>query len=125
MGQHVGVHGRRHEHRRSRGEVEGGKKIVGDTIGKLADHVRRRGCDHQQRDVGRELDVLDIRVRATLELVGDDPPVRDGLEGQRPDELRRGFSQNGDHLVTVFLKPTRDFHRLVGADPARHAESNQ
>ena len=44
------------------------------------------GATSSRSIVGRERDVLDVGVRARLELVGDHPAARDRLERDRPDE---------------------------------------
>ncbi len=123
--EHLRVHGRRDEDGRAGRRVERGQKIVGDSVGELADDVGRGGRDEQQIDRRGQRDVLDVGVGARLELVGDDAPARDGFEGDRPDETRRRRRHDGDDLVAARLQPARDFDRLVGADAAGHAERDQ
>ena len=65
--------------------------------------------------------MLDVGVRAGLELIGDDPAARDRLEGDRADEARRRRGHDGDDLVAALLQPARDLDGLVGADAAGHA----
>ena len=89
MREHLRVHRRRDEHRRARGGVERRQEIVGDAVGELADDVGGGRRDEQQVDRRRERDVLDVGVRARLELIGDDAPARDRLERDRADEPRR------------------------------------
>ena len=41
---HVGVHGRRDEHRRPRGQVERGQEVVRDAVGELAEELAVAGA---------------------------------------------------------------------------------
>ncbi len=123
--EHLRVHGRRDEDGSAGGRVERGQKIVGDSVGELADDVRRGRRDEQQIDRRGQRDVLDVGVGARLELVGDDAPARDGFERDRPHEARRRRRHDGDDIVTAGLQTARDFDRLVGADAAGNAERDQ
>ena len=59
------------------------------------------------------------------ELVGDHPPPRDRLEGDRPDEPPRRPRHDRGDVVPALLQPARDLDRLVGADAAADAEGDQ
>ena len=69
--------------------------------------------------------MLDVGVGAGRELVGDDAPARDRLEGERPDEPRGRLRHDGDDVVAALLQAARDLDGLVGADAAGHAEGDQ
>jgi hypothetical protein len=69
--------------------------------------------------------VLDVGVRAGLELIGDDAALGDRFEGNRPDELRRRVRHDRDDVVAALLKPSRDFDGLVRADAPGDAERDQ
>ncbi len=123
--EHLRVHRRRDEHRRTRRGVEGGQEVVGDAVGELAENVCRCRRDEQQVDRRRERDVLDVGIGAGLELVGDDPPARDRLEGHRANEARRGRGHDSHDLVAALLQSARDLDRLIGADAAGDPQGNQ
>ncbi len=125
MLEHVGVHRRREQHRRPRGGVERRQEIIREAVGELGDGVRGGRRHHEQVDVRRDRDVLDVGIRAGLPLIGDHLPARDGFEGQRPDELPGRLRHHRHHVVAVLLKPARDLDGLVGPDPAAHAQCNQ
>ena len=84
--EHLRVHRRREQHRRARRRVERRQEVVGDAVGELADDVGGRRRDQQQIDRRGERDVLDVGVRAGLELIGDDVAPGDRLERERADE---------------------------------------
>ena len=118
---HVDVHRRSNDNRRCGRQIQRRQKIVGDTVGELRDDVGGGRSNEQQIDRRRERDVLDIGIHAGLELIGDDAPARDCLEGDRPDEPGRRRRHDGDDLVAALLQPARDLHGLVGADAAGDA----
>ena len=70
-------------------------------------------------------DVLDVGVHPRLPLRRDDRTPRDRLERHRPDEPRRRARHDRDDVVAALLQPAAHFDRLVGADAAGHAESDQ
>ena len=122
--EHVRVHRRRNEHRCLGREVQRRQEIVGDAVGELADDVRRRRRDDQQIDARRERDVLDVGVRAGLELALQHPMPGDRLESELADEPAGRARHDGDDVVSLLLQAAHDFDRLVGADSAAHADSN-
>ena len=125
VGEHLCVHGRRDEHRRTGRDVEGRKKIVRDAVGDLADDIGRGGCNDQQIDRRRDRDVLDVGIGARLELIRDHAPFCDRLECDGTDKSRRRRGHHRDDLVAALLQAARDLDRLVGADAAGHSEGNQ
>jgi hypothetical protein len=124
MLEHVGVHRGGDEDRRASRGVERRQKIIGQAVRELGNRVGRGRRHHEQVDVRRNRYVLDIRVGAGLPLIGDHLAARDGLKGQRPDELPGGLGHDRHHVVAVLLQPTRDLDGLVGADPSAHAQCN-
>src|SRR5262249_56726612 len=69
--------------------------------------------------------MLDVGVGAGLELIGDHPATRDGLERDRTDKARRRVRHHRDDLVSALLQPARNLDSLVGADAASYAERDQ
>ena len=123
--EHVGVHRRSEQHRSARRQIERAEEIVGDAGGELADDVRRRGRDEQQRGVGGQGDVLDVGIGAGRPLRGDDAAPRDGFERHLADETARRARHHRRDLVAALLQAARDFDRLVGADSARYAQRDE
>ena len=99
--EHVRVHRRRHQDRRARRQVQRAQEVVGDTVSELADDVGGRGGDQQEFGFGGERDVLDVRVRAAGELVGDDRTPGNGFERELADELARRAGHDGGHVVAA------------------------
>ncbi len=122
--EHVRVHRRRHEHRGLRGEVQRRQEVVGDAVGEFAEDVRGRRRDDEQVDARCERDVLDVGIRAGLELALQHAMPRDRLEGELADELPRRARHDRDHVVPKLLEAAHHFDRFVGADSAAHADSN-
>src|SRR5690606_8459299 len=83
---HVRVHRGRQQYGRTRGEVQRGQEVVGNTAGELADDVGGGGRNHEQVHARRQCDVLDLGVDARRELVGDDRLAGDRLEGEGTHE---------------------------------------
>ena len=83
------------------------------------------GATSSRPMLGRQRDVLDVGVRAARELIGDDRPPRDRLEGHLADELPRRPRHDRGDVVAALLQPARDFDGLVGADAAGDAERDQ
>ena len=125
MRQHVGVHGRRQQHRRGGGQVQRRQEIVGDAVRELANGVRGGGHDQQQADVRGDGDVLDVGVGARRPLAGDDAPARDGLEGHLADEPPGVARHQRDDVVPALLQTTSDLDGLVGPDAAGDAECDE
>ena len=73
--QHVRVHGRSHQDRRARRQIQRTEKVVCDAMRELADDVGRGRRDQQQLGIGRERDVLDVGIGAACVLIGDDRPA--------------------------------------------------
>ena len=69
--------------------------------------------------------MLDIRVRARFELIGDDPASGDGLERDGSDKPRGRRRHHGDHLVAALLQAACDLDGLVRADAAGDAEGDE
>ena len=124
MLEHVGVHRRRQQDRRPGREVERAQEVVGNAVGELADDVRRGRRDEQQPDARGQRDVLDVRVGAARELIGDHAAPGDRLERHFPDESAGGARQDRRDVVAALLQLTRDLDRLVGADAAGDAEGD-
>lgn len=57
---HLGVHGRREQHRASGGEQRGGQQIVGPAVHRARQQIRRRRRHHDQVGLLAELDVRDL-----------------------------------------------------------------
>src|SRR5687767_14540723 len=69
--------------------------------------------------------MLDVGIRAGLELVADDAAAGDGFKGDGPDELAGGPRHDGRHVMAALLQPTGDFDGLIGADPAANSQPHQ
>ena len=82
------------------------------------------GATMQQVDARRERDVLDVRIRAGLELARQHAVPRDRLERELADELPRRARHDRDDVVPQLLEAAHDLDRFVGADSAAHADSN-
>jgi hypothetical protein len=94
---HVDVHGRRDHDRRAGREEDRAEQIVGEAGGDLRDDVRRRRRDrHHVRRVG-EVDVPDLGFLAEVEQIGRHGLTRQGLKGQRGDELLRVAGHDDPH----------------------------
>ena len=105
--------------------IERGQEIVRDPVGELADDVGGGRSDEQQVHRRRERDVLDVGVHAGRELARDDRLAGDGLERQRPDEAAGGSRHHRLHAMSALLQQAGDLDRLVGADAARDAETDE
>ena len=77
MLEHLGVHRRSKQHRCAGCGVERGQEVVGDAVRQLGDDIRGGRRDQEKVDGRRQGDVLDVGVRARLELIGDDAALRD------------------------------------------------
>src|SRR5262249_38547399 len=116
------VHRRRHKHRACCRNVKRGKKIVGDSVGKLRERVCRRGRNQQQIDRLRQLDVLNLRVVRRREHVCYHGESRYRLEGERRYELSRVPSHHDSHARSAFLKPAQDLDRFISCYASGYAK---
>jgi hypothetical protein len=123
--EHVGVHRRRHQDRRTRGEIERAQEIISDAVGELADDVRGRRRHQQQRDIRGQRDVLDVGIHPGGILIGDDATPGYRLECERADELRGGPRHHRGNIVAALLQPSRNFDGFVRADPTGYAQGYQ
>ena len=123
--EHVRVHRRSDHHRRPGSQIQRRQEVVGKTVGELPHRVGSRRRHEQEIDVRRQRNVFDIGVSARLPLVGDDGAARDRLEREWADETAGRSRHHRHHLVAVLLQAAGNFDRLVGADPAGHAECDE
>src|SRR2546423_282099 len=84
--EHVGVHRRREQHRRTRGGIERREEIVREAVREFGDDVGGGRRDEEKVDRRGERDVFDVGVGARRELIRDDLTTGDRLEGDRPDK---------------------------------------
>ena len=71
-----------------------------------------------------ERNMLDVRVRARLELTGEHTVPGDRLEGQLANEFPGRPRHHRHNVVPLLLQAAHDLDGLVGADSAAHAQSN-
>ena len=110
---HAGVHGRRDENRTGVRERRLGEHVVGQPVGELGQRVRSQRGDHQQ-----------IRLREVWVRVVVDRVVRQGGERLLGDEALGATRHQGKDLVPGQHETPCELARLVGGNPARHAEED-
>ena len=121
---HVHVHRGGDEHRTGEGEGGGRQRIIRDPLCKLRDHVGGAGCDHEDIGFVRVLDVETRAVLAERPGVGENGGLREGLEGERSDELGRGPGHHDPDTVARLIEKPQDLTGFVGSDSTRDAEED-
>ena len=121
---HAAVHGRRHQHRASRGEEEGGQEVVGDAVGGLGQEIGRGRRHHEGiRPLG-ESHVLDGLLTLRIEEAREDRPARERAEGEGAHEMLGVGRHHHCHLGSAGGQLPQEQHRLVGGDAARDTEND-
>ena len=119
---HFSIHGRRDQNRRARGERDRGERMTGETVREFGDHVRGRGRDQQKIRAIGELDVTRPPVFFFVVETGRDRILRERLQRQRRDELRRVLRHDDENFVPLFHEQAGELRRFVGGDRTGHAE---
>jgi hypothetical protein len=122
VGEHLVVHGRRHQHRRDGREQQGGEQIVGEALRHPRQQMGRGG--RHDHEVG-PLAQADVRKRpARLPDRAQHGAPGERLEGERPHEFRRALRQHDIHLRARLGEPAGQQAALIARDPARHADDD-
>ncbi len=125
VGPHIGLHGRRQQHRSFVAERCDAQQIVAQTQGKAGDRVCcSRRDDKQVGGVGQRYvaDPQTTGVVPELECIGRHTALRDSLKGHRCDELGSRVGHYHVHQRIGLCKAAGQCHRLVGRDAAADAE---
>ncbi len=118
---HVHVHRRSDNHGRGAGEVQRGKKVVGDAARKFRKNIGGCGSDEKQVRALRDGDVLDGAFQVGFaarfrEKIGDDFLPAQRSEGQRRDEFASAARHHHLHAKAILLQTAHQFRGFVGRD---------
>ena len=123
----------RNHHRRGRGQIERGQKIVGDALREFGEKVSR-GRHHQQGiNRLRHRDMLDGRIDIGLSAflvaargkhVGNNFFAGERGKGERANKLLRPLGHDDLHPDAAVLQQAHNFGRLVGRNAAADSERN-
>ena len=119
---HLGVHGRREEHRASRGQQGGGQEIIGSAGDSAGQQIGGGRNNH---------DEVGLLTKANMRDVGDilEYPGVHGVSGQRlegrgADETQRRLGGNHPDFVAGFTELTHHRTGLVGRDATGDADDD-
>ena len=119
---HIHVHRRGKEDGYRGSHDHGGKEIVCDAVGDLAQDVcRGRGDYHEIGDISQGY-VTDLGAPQKLEHVAEDRVAREGLKGEGGDELLGVFGHHHMDVRPSSAHFTEELYRLVGGNPPTHTQ---
>ena len=116
------VHRGAYNNRARRRQKRGGHHIVGDAVGKFRDDVRRRGCHAHDVGLLRKRDVLDGRIVAVIERIGEHHILGKRLERERRHEFRRILGHDNLHVNAALAQIAYNLAHFVHRDATRNRD---
>ena len=110
-------------------EIESGKEIVGQTVGKLRQQIRRCRGDHQQLVIPRDGDVFNragerFAGAGLGEEAGDHFLTAESGEGERLDKFLRAAGHHHLDGVILVLQGANQLRCFIGGNAAAHSQHN-
>ena len=115
---HGGVHCRRRQDGRARGEQNRARKVVRLPLRHAREQIRRCRRDHHQIRFPRQADVTDLALTLEIEEIGRHALVADRPHRERSDELLRRLGHDTAHTDPALGEAPDEIEAFVGGDAA-------
>ena len=121
---HLDVHRRRDHEGAATREAKRREQVVAESVRDFREEIGRRGRDHDDVPVARELDVAHAVGHARVPHVRMHRLSGERLQRRRRNEATAGFGHDDAHVGAGLDEKARQLRRLVGGDPAGDPEQN-